>query len=868
MFRSTRNQILIILSLFFVIVFVGYFLFWKVNANKIIQLVDEMKLGKMVLLEKTIEFKSKNLVAFTNDYTYWDEMVTFVKEGDPEWAKENIEASMPTYEIDYTWIYKPNLQYCSAFSGENLPKITNLPIDAKSLLLLVDSARINHFYLCFNNNVIEISSASIHPTYDQERITTPQGYLFAGRILSDIYLNDIGIFTGGTVELDLPKEGRFEEINRKGEFDLVSTKYLPGFNNEPVARVRSTYNYTIVEDFILDNRQRTIYGALIILLCMIGFFTFFGLKVYNPLGTLVKSLKTGDIQILDKISLQKDEFGQLSLLINNFFKQKNKLQNEIEERNQVETLLIKLSQAIEQSPATIIITGVDGNIEYVNPKFTTVTGYKLDEVIGKNPRFLKTGKKSKEEYKQMWETIHKGEVWRGEFGNRKKNGEIYYESAIISPIFDEKGIITNFLAINEDITEKKHEETIRNIIFEIAKAGSVSKNLEELIEQIRVHLSQLIDVTNFYIALYDESTDMFTLPLFLDQKDDISAFKAEKTLTAYVLKTKKSFLGHKKDIDELKKAGLVDSIGESAKVWLGVPLIVDDKPMGVFTVQSYDNEKAFSEKDKDMLEFVSHEISHTIQRIKAEEEIISALERAEQSDKLKSIFLANISHEIRTPLNSILGFTKLMADPEVDTVKKYRFSRIIKNNGDQLLSIINGLLDFSLIETGQIKLLKKKFIAEKVIQEIRNEYTPMATEKEIEILLDQKIITDETTLESDLSRFKQVISNLVDNAIKFTGAGTIEIGLHKEKDSMLIFVKDTGIGIPLEFQKNIFEQFQQADKSNARKFGGNGLGLAISKYFIELMGGKIWVESEVGKGSTFYIQIPYIMSTPKKFLKD
>jgi PAS domain S-box-containing protein len=835
--------------------------------HKISLLVDEMEASKMVLLEKTIEFKSKNLIAFTNDYTYWDEMVTFIKEGDPDWAKENIVTSMPTYEIDYTWIYKPNLQQCYAFSGENLPKIPKLPIDDKSLLLLVNSSRINHFFIYANNNIIEISSASIHPTSDQKRITNPQGYLFAGRIWTDSYLKNIGVFSGGTVVLDLPKEGRFEEIDIKSKFDLISSKYLSGFDKKPIARVKSTYNYAIVENFILENRQRTIYGALIILFCMIFFFTFFGLKVYKPLGILVKSLKTGDIQILDKISLQKDEFGQLSLLINDFFKQKNKLQNEIEERNQVETLLIKLSQAIEQSPATIIITGVEGNIEYVNPKFTTVTGYKLDEVIGKNPRFLKTGKKSKEEYKQMWETIHKGEVWKGEFGNRKKNGEIYYESAIISPIFDEKGTITNYLAINEDITEKKHEETIRNIIFEIAKAGSVSKNLEELIEQIRVHLSQLIDVTNFYIALYDETTDMFSLPLFLDQKDNISTFKAEKTLTTYVLKTKKSFLGHKKDIDELKKAGLVESIGESAKVWLGVPLIVDDKPMGVFTVQSYDNEKAFSEKDKEMLEFVSHEISHTIQRIKAEEDIIAALERAEQSDKLKSIFLANISHEIRTPLNSILGFTKLMADPEVDAVKKYRFSRIIKSNGDQLLSIINGLLDFSLIETGQIRLLKKKFIAENVIQEIRNEYSPMATDKAIEILLDPKILSEETTIESDLSRFKQVVSNLVDNAIKFTSTGTVELGLNKEPDSLLIFVKDTGIGIPPEFHKSIFDQFQQADKSNSRKYGGNGLGLAISKYFIELMGGKIWVESEVGKGSTFYIQIPYVMSTPKKFLK-
>lgn len=865
MFHSTRNQIVIFLGLFCITVFIGYYLFWRSNIDKVNFLIDDMKSGKEVLLAKTIEFKSKNLISFTTDYSFWDDMVSFVngEKPDAKWAYENLDVSIPNYEADYAWLYTADLDHFYTSCREGVAPIAKLPFDKETMLKIVHNGKKQHFFIALDTTIIEISEASIHPTSDPNRVTPPQGYLFAGRSWSISYLKDIGLFTGGEIHVIIPPNDSTSLTVATRKYQIISKKELTGWDHRPVALIESVFDYKIAEAINYKTQQRTIFGAIMILLIMGIFISFFGLKVYKPLGTLVKSLKTGDPQILDKLFLKKDEFGRLSILINDFFKQKNKLLQEIDERIQVENLLIKLSQAVEQSPSIIVITGTDDRIEYVNPKFTSVSGYKLDEVIGKKPVFLVT-KKSKEDYKQMWRAAHQGQIWNGEFCNRKKNGEIYYESVIVSPIFDESGIITNFLAVNEDITHKKQDEIVRNIIFEIAKAGSISKNLEELIEQISIHLSQIIDVTNFYIALYDEQSDSFFLPLFKDQKDNISHFSAKKTLTAYVLKTKKSFLGKPNDIEKLKKAGLVESIGEPAKVWLGVPLMVDDKAMGVFSVQSYDDENAFDEKDKTMLEFVSHEISHTIQRIKAEADIVAALERAEQSDKLKSAFLANMSHEIRTPLNSILGFTKLMADPEIDPVKKHRFTSIIKHNGNQLLSIINGLLDFSLIETGQIKMLKKKFVLEKLIIDIRNEYIGSANEKGIEIITDPKITSNETVIESDLSRLRQTLSNILDNAVKFTNNGQISIDLTYNDNDIRIMIKDTGVGIPEEFKQYVFDRFRQADKSNIRKFGGNGLGLAISKHIVELMGGRIWFESEEGKGSIFNIEIPYSMSTPEK----
>lgn len=857
MFRTIRNQIALIISIFCILIVVGFMLMRISNQQKIDLLVSGMQSEKAILLEKVIEFKSKDLLAFSYDYTYWDDMVSFVKNVDPQWAEENIAASIPTFNIDYVWIYQPDLSLIySTTSKENKP-LLNLPVNKEILESISKSEKLQHFYISTNEGLIEISMATIHPTIDKERKTPVQGYFFAGRLWTKSYLEEVGLLTESEIQLVRSDMNSSPDSNQKyDKFSLVNSLPLKGFDNSPVATIISTSNIHFFEVLTSRIDQRFVWGAAFTFLFLIFFLTFFAFRLYRPLHLLSKSLEDENPEFIKDFIEQKGEFGQLSLLITNFFSQKDKLVKEINERKLVEKQLKKLSVATEQSPAIIIITSIDGNIEYVNPKFTEVTGYYFDEVIGKNPRLLKSGNKSDEDYKELWNTILSGKEWHGELINKKKSGEIFYESAQISAITDEKGNIVNLLAVKEDITARKRDEAIQNILFKISKAGSESKNLDELINQISISLGELIDVSNFYLALYDEQTDTFTLPHFQDQKDVISTFKAAKTLTAYVLKSKKSFFGTRDKIDKLRAKGVVESLGEPAKIWLGVPLMIDNIAFGVFVVQSYDNEKAFSEEDKEMLEFISNEISHIIIRKKADEEIRIALEKAEGSDRLKSAFLANMSHEIRTPLNSILGFIELLNDPEIGPEHQEEFSLIIKNSAKQLLSIINDILDFSMIEAGQIRIVKTTFMIEKVIREIYNEFLPEAQGKGLEFKIDPRILHSETTIETDFSRLRQICSNLVNNALKFTRSGNIEIGFSTNREGFLFYVKDTGIGIPNDFKNYVFERFQQAERSKSRNYGGNGLGLAISKNLVDLMGGKIWFESEVGKGTVFYFLLP------------
>jgi signal transduction histidine kinase len=240
-----------------------------------------------------------------------------------------------------------------------------------------------------------------------------------------------------------------------------------------------------------------------------------------------------------------------------------------------------------------------------------------------------------------------------------------------------------------------------------------------------------------------------------------------------------------------------------------------------------------------------------------EAELIKAKEKAEESDRLKSAFLANMSHEIRTPLNSIIGFSELLNDEAFDDNQKSEFVSTIIENGNNLLSIISDIMDFSMLEAQQMKIREEKFQIRKLLDDIFIDFRKKAKEKSIELKMSMDDKLKDTFIISDLYRIKQVLINLTGNAIKFTSQGFVEIGCYKDNQFVVFHVKDSGIGIPAEYHHSIFERFRQVDLAKSRKYGGNGLGLSISKNLVELLGGKIWVESEPDKYSHFFFSIPF-----------
>jgi PAS domain S-box-containing protein len=240
-------------------------------------------------------------------------------------------------------------------------------------------------------------------------------------------------------------------------------------------------------------------------------------------------------------------------------------------------------------------------------------------------------------------------------------------------------------------------------------------------------------------------------------------------------------------------------------------------------------------------------------------ELVEAKTRAEESDKLKSAFLANMSHEIRTPMNAIMGFSSLLKRENLTQEQRNHYVHVINNRSEDLLHILNDILDISRIESGQIHISKERFSINKMLVElfeIFHQKLESHPSKKINLNLGKKAGKDHDFLFGDPLRIKQVITNLIDNAIKFTEEGEVKFGCVERKNEVQFYVSDTGIGIPKHMHENIFERFRQAEESITRKFGGNGLGLAISKALVEMMEGKIWVDSVEGKGASFYFTIP------------
>jgi signal transduction histidine kinase len=234
---------------------------------------------------------------------------------------------------------------------------------------------------------------------------------------------------------------------------------------------------------------------------------------------------------------------------------------------------------------------------------------------------------------------------------------------------------------------------------------------------------------------------------------------------------------------------------------------------------------------------------------------IREYERAKMSDQLKSAFVANMSHEIRTPLNAIVGFSSLMTDPDISDEDKKNFEEQIQRNSDYLLSLIEDIIDVSKIESNQLTIKPQEIDVVPLIRQITQSFQlTVPSVKNISII--SSLTDDDLIVTTDKVRLEQILRNLLSNAVKFTDKGIIDVGCKKDHELFTFYVKDTGIGIHTEHQEVIFERFRKLENSKQHLYRGTGIGLFLSKQLVEMFGGKIWVESEVGKGSTFYFTIP------------
>ena len=474
--------------------------------------------------------------------------------------------------------------------------------------------------------------------------------------------------------------------------------------------------------------------------------------------------------------------------------------------------------------AIVSITDTNGVIIYANDRFCEISGYSQKELIGKNHRIVKSGIHPPEVFRDLWGTIQLGRVWHGEICNRAKAGYLYWVNATIVPLLGPDGEPEQYIAIRTDISDRKRIE---------AELSEQLDLVEGLIEAIPLPV-YMKDTEGRYMRL----NRAFELFFAVDRNQLIG-----KTLLD-LLTPGDSDLHLEKDSELLANGG--NQTYEA--------VVHERDGMRHDTIY---RKAALTRRDGRIYGLLGTIIDIT-DRKKAEIEMQLAKEAAEAASQAKSEFLANMSHEIRTPMNGIIGMTELALDTAL-TEEQREFLSIIKSSAESLLSIINDILDFSKIEAGKLQVEQVSFDLPRVVADTLKTLALRAHEKNIELVFE--ICPDVPRhVIGDPSRLRQVLVNLIGNAIKFTAAGEISVRAELTASSGMrptvqFSVRDTGVGIAPDKQQAIFEAFTQEDTSTTRKYGGTGLGLSISRRLVELMDGHIWLESQLGKGSTFYFAL-------------
>ena len=510
---------------------------------------------------------------------------------------------------------------------------------------------------------------------------------------------------------------------------------------------------------------------------------------------------------------------------------------DLSERKKSEDELTKLYRAIDQSPVSVIITDINGTIEYINTFYSLITGYSHDEVVGKDSvQFLNPENLRDKERAELWSDITSGHEWFGDIQSRSKNGQLHWEAVSISPVRGTNDEITNYIWIKEDISERKSAEArLKQSYQEITASEQRLRTFFEGVGHDYLMYRHTVDGIYEWVSPAIES---FTgVPQkHASGRNWKELFNIADNELLQTIEANQKAAADNNSIASYEFRYLhPDNIYHTVEVTIGPVYDVDGN------IIAYDGilKDIYEQK---LIENLLHQ----------------AKEDAESSSRAKSEFLAVMSHEIRTPMNAIIGMSLLALNTTLNP-KQRNYIEKVHDSAELLLTIINDILDFSKIEASQLELEEIEFTLDSVLNKVGNLVGLRAQEKGLEFHFD--IDPDITpVLVGDPTRLGQIIVNLAGNAVKFTEHGEVVVSARVEKayDGRIVLrfsVSDTGIGMTEEEQQKLFKSFSQTDSSVTRKYGGSGLGLAITKRLIELMNGEIWVTSVYGKGSSFNFTI-------------
>ncbi|MCW9017399.1 MAG: ATP-binding protein, partial [Kangiellaceae bacterium] len=577
--------------------------------------------------------------------------------------------------------------------------------------------------------------------------------------------------------------------------------------------------------------------VVFLILAVFALAIFTASRLTRPLRKIVSITEQAAVGELDfQIELKaNNELDQLIESLNLLFATRRIHESALEESN------IKTKRALERleeqkfaldQHAVVDVCDTSGKITFVNEKFCSLFGFSEEEMLGKTHAILNSGYHGDEFFEELFDTIQKGEVWRGEIKNRNKDGAHFWVDTTIVPFMSVDGTPESYISIRTDITDRKKAELESAKTLSLVEAtldstdnGILATDMEGGLINFNQRFSELWCMNN-------RSTDAISLRYIL--KKMLSQLAQPQALICRIKETKGNLFVNCHDVLRCKDGRVFEMVTS--------PMLMQGIPQG--RVWSF------------------HDITH---QKKTEGLLIKAKNEADEANKVKSEFLATMSHEIRTPMNGVLGMLQLLDKNELSANQKH-YLNLATSSAKSLLAVINDILDFSKIEAGKLSIESIVFNPTRLISEVVQSNSLLAQKKNIELITDLSGIKVKE-VSGDPNRIRQIFINLLSNAIKFTAKGSVYIEAAikcDEVNDQAIFsgtVRDSGIGISKDKLPVLFQAFSQADSSTTRRFGGSGLGLTICKQLCRLMGGDIQAESKEDEGSEFTFSIKVAIDT-------
>jgi PAS domain S-box-containing protein len=434
------------------------------------------------------------------------------------------------------------------------------------------------------------------------------------------------------------------------------------------------------------------------------------------------------------------------------------------------------------------------------------------------------------------------EIWQ--------DGKITWASTTKIPLIDEDNNVYGTFGITRDITDLKKAEIIKEALFKISSAVTSHIKISKLFEFIHQTISELMRAENFYIAMYHQETDRVSFPYWVDEVDpQPEEQKAERGLTEYVLRTGCAQLINQELDMKLRKAGETSLLGEPTKIWLGVPLKVEGKTIGVIVVQDYNDPLTYGEEEKEILTYISEQIALAIDKKYNEEKIIQYSEELKELNASKDKFFSIIAHDLKSPFHGLLGLTRMIVE-EYDSMTESEvrlYLQTIKESTESTYKLIENLLEWSRLESGKMKYnpaLQNMFM---IVEDTRILLSQNARMKNINL---RNKLSHQSFVYGDDTMLQSLVQNLISNAIKFTPVGgNIEISENKHEEYIEYIVSDNGVGIRDKDIEKLFRIDINFSTKGTQHEKGTGLGLALCKEIVNIHGGKITVQSKIGEGT-------------------